>query len=231
MFDGRIPPEPLSYYHRTGPIGQLFAAVPSERVTARVAVLGLGAGTIACHSKPGERWTFYEIDPTAERVARDPRLFTYLRDCPGQFDVVLGDGRLSIARAPDREFGMIFADAFSSDAIPVHLVTREAVGIYLRKLREDGILVFNVTNRYLELAPTLGALAPERRLHCLTAEDTRTRGVRGKTASEWVVMARRPGHLGGLTTDPRWRACPRAAGGDVWTDDFSNILGPLAAKD
>ena len=231
-FDGSQPPAPTTYYHPTGPIGQLFDSLPSKQVSSRVAVLGLGAGTIACHAKPGQRWTFYEIDPVAERIARDPRLFTYLRDCPGEHDVVLGDGRLSLARAPAREYGLIFADAFSSDAIPVHLLTREAVAMYLSKLREDGILVFNVTNRYLNLNPTLGALARERQLACLHAADNATQvpGAKGKTASDWLVMSRQERHLGELTRDARWQDCPRAPAADVWTDDFSNILGPLAAK-
>lgn len=231
-FDGSRPPAPTTYYHPTGPIGQLFDALPSPEVSSRVAVLGLGAGTIACHAKPGERWTFYEIDPVAERIAEDPRLFTYLRDCPGTHDVVLGDGRLSLARAPARKYGMIFADAFSSDAIPVHLLTREAVAMYLSKLSEEGILVFNVTNRYLDLNPVLGALAREQGLSCLHAADnvTEVPGAKGKTASDWLVMSRAPRNLGGLTSDARWRACPRATSADVWTDDFSNILGPLAAK-
>ena len=136
---------PLSYYHRGSPIGQLLGALP-PRVTARAAIIGLGTGSIACYSKPGERWTFYEIDPTIERIARDPRLFTYLRVCPGSFDVVLGDARLRLARAADRRYGLIMADAFSADAIPVHLITREALALYRSKLREHGIVAFNVSN-------------------------------------------------------------------------------------
>ena len=227
-FDGSQPPAPSTYYHPTGPIGQLFEGPASGRLSSRVAVLGLGAGTIACHARPRDRWTFYEIDPTAERIARDPRLFTYLRDCPARSDVVLGDGRLSIARARPGEFGLIFADAFSSDAIPVHLLTREAVAVYLSKLRPEGLLIFNVTNRYLDLNPVLGALAQERGLACVAASDSATEGAdrKGKTASAWVVMARAQRHLGALVGDSRWQGCRRAAPGDVWTDDFSNILGP-----
>nr|MBA2644464.1 fused MFS/spermidine synthase [Solirubrobacterales bacterium] len=129
---------PASYYHPGSPIGQVLSAMPSS-VTARAAIIGLGTGSIACYSEPGERWTFYEIDPAVERIARDPRLFTYLRACPGEFDVVIGDARLRLSRAADRRYGLIMADAFSSDAVPVHLITREALALYRSKLREHGL--------------------------------------------------------------------------------------------
>ena len=125
---------PISYYHRTGPMGQLLDALPDRSVAQRAAVVGLGAGTMACLSRPGDRWTFFEIDPAVVKLARDPNLFTYLRDCRGQFDVQVGDGRLSLAERGDGEFGLIALDAFSSDSIPVHLITREALEIYLSKL-------------------------------------------------------------------------------------------------
>ncbi len=125
---------PLTYFHPTGPAGQLMAAVRGPR-TRRVAVIGLGTGSLGCYSRRGDRWTFYELDPTVERIARDPRLFTFLRDCRGRLNVVRGDARLSLRRAGRGEFGLLVADAFSSDAIPTHLLTREAVRLYRRKLR------------------------------------------------------------------------------------------------
>lgn len=149
---------PNSYYHRGSPIGRLLSSMPPY-VTTRTAIIGLGTGSIGCYSKPGEQWTFYEIDPTIERIARDPRLFTYLRVCSGDFNVVLGDARLRLPRAADRRYGLIMADAFSSDAVPIHLINREALTLYRSKLREHGIVAFNVSNSYVDLEPVLGNLA------------------------------------------------------------------------
>jgi spermidine synthase len=221
---GVTPPEPLTYHHRTGPVGQLFDALPNEDVKSRVAILGLGTGSMACYNQPGQRWTFYEIDPLVENIARDPNLFTFLRDCPGESEVVLGDARLKIADAPDGEYGMIVGDAFSSDAVPVHLLTREALDLYLSKLESDGVLMFNVTNRYLELEPVLGDLAQDRGLACFSQYDLSIQNIPFKTESHWVAMARREADLGSVPDDQRWHPCFRKAGSEVWTDDFSNLL-------
>ncbi len=129
--------EPLTYYRRGGPLGQVFASLPA-RPGRQVAVVGLGTGTSAAYGAPGERWTYFEIDPAVVRIARDPRYFTYLADSRARTEVALGDARLSLARAPDASFDLILLDAFSSDAIPVHLMTREALDLYLRKLRPGG---------------------------------------------------------------------------------------------
>ncbi|MGI8440642.1 MAG: spermidine synthase [Thermoleophilaceae bacterium] len=219
--------EPLSYYGRSGPIGQALAALPRpESATARTAVIGLGTGTMACHGRAGQRFTFYEIDSTVERIARDPRYFTFLRDCPPAKEVVLGDARLSLRRAPPDSYDLMVADAFSSDVIPVHLVTREALDLYLSKLAPDGVLAVHVSNRYLDLDPVLGNLAAGRGLTCLAGEESEAEAARvpGRTQSRWVVMARRPEHLGRLPADRRWRPCRREPGNRVWTDDYSNVV-------
>ena len=218
---------PLSYYHRGSPIGQLLTGAPAS-ATARVAVIGLGTGSVACYGAPGERWTFYEIDPTVERIARDPRLFTYLRVCPGENDVVLGDARLSLDRAADSRYGMLVADAFSSDAVPVHLLTREALALYRSKLREDGILAFNVSNRYLDLEPVLAALARDAKLACVAQRDRTSQddGRPDTDASEWVVMRRRAVRAVAPAAEG-WHGCRGARGTSVWTDDFSNLLGAI----
>ena len=215
------PPVPIAYYDRTSPIGQVYDGLPEE-VTSQSAVLGLGAGSMACYNQPGGRLTFYEIDPLVEQIARDPRLFTYLRDCPGDSEVILGDGRLKIAQAEDGEYGVILAAAFNSDAVPVHLLTREAIDLYLQKLQEDGVLVFNVSNRYVELEPVLGDIAREAGLVCLNQSDSATEGRPFKLSTQYVVMARQEEDLVGLT-DPRWQPCASKAG-SAWTDDFSNLL-------
>ena len=219
---------PISYYHRASPIGKVMRAMP-ERNTARVGIIGLGTGSIACYSAPGERWTFYEIDPTVERIARDPRLFTYLKVCRGDFDVVLGDARLSLARERDRRFGLIVADAFSSDTVPVHLLTREALALYRSKLGARGILAFNVSNRYLALEPVLGNTARDAGLACSFQSDRQggDDGTDRTDASDWVIMAKRRADLRAVTSGAGWSNCRRGAGGSVWTDDFSNLVKAL----
>jgi hypothetical protein len=225
IFDGSNPPTPITYYHRTGPIGQLFAAVPTETARAPFATIGLGTGTMACHAQPGQQMTFYEIDPLIEQMARNPNLFTYLRDCPGDINVVLGDARLSLERAADRQYGVIVADAFSSDAVPVHLLTREALDVYLSKLRSDGVMAYHISNRHLDLEPMLGNLAQDRKLVCYSQFDAQTEGEPGKLPSNWVMMANKKEDLGSVPNDRRWRACQTTSDpSEVWTDDFSNIL-------
>lgn len=221
--------QPTTYYHRTGPIGQFMTTLPRAGRTDRVAVLGLGGGGMACHAREGERWTFYEIDPTVERLARDARLFTALRDCPGHHEVVLGDARLSLASARGGSYGLLVADVFSSDAIPVHLLTREAIRLYRSKLRADGVLALHISNRYLDLEPVSAELARDAGLACLSQAEPQAaaRRVPGKAASHWVLMTARPDRLGAVASDPRWRPCRSEPGAEVWTDDFSNIVEAL----
>lgn len=222
--------DPVSYYHPHGPLGQVFAKLPDRELLDRAAVVGLGSGAIACHSRPGDRWTFYEIDPTVESIARNNDLFSYLRDCKGSFNVVLGDGRLSLTKERDATYGLIVQDAFGSDAVPTHLVTREAVELYKRKLRPGGVLMFHVSNKYLDLEPVVGNLAAATGLTCLAQDDREisARDARGyMLPSHWTVLARSPADLGGLNDDRRWGAC-RTNGDRVWTDDYANVLSAIA---
>jgi hypothetical protein len=222
QFLGPQPPVPTTYYHQTGPIGQAFQALPDE-TTSRVAALGLGTGSLACYNKPGQSWEFYEIDPLIQKIASDEDLFTYLSDCPGQSNVVLGDARLSLAEAPDGEYGMIVGDAFSSDAIPVHLLTREAFDMYLDKLNENGVIAMHISNRHLELEPVLGNLAQDAGLVCRGQFDEDT-SQPGKFVSHWIMLAREEEDLGRMSYDSRWQPCATDPSVGVWTDDFSNLL-------
>ncbi len=219
--------EPLTYYHRTGPLGQLFAAYSGKDAKGQVAVIGLGTGTIACYGCRGQHFIFYEINPAVESIARNPRFFTFLEDCPAKVDIVLGDARLSLRQAPPSGYNLIILDAFSSDAIPIHLVTREALRLYLAKLKEGGILAFHISNNYLDLRPVLGKLASDAGLTCLEQTDqilSQAEKKGRKSPSDWVVMARKPEDLAKLAGDPRWLPLSGMSGGVVWTDDFSNIL-------
>jgi hypothetical protein len=222
--------EPQTYFVRNGPVGQIFAAFEARpgRDRARVAVAGVGAGSLACYARPGQRWTFFEIDPGVMRVATDPRYFTYLADGrAASLDLVLADGRLGIGRAPDRGFDLIVLDAFTSDAIPVHLVTREALALYRRKLDAGGLIVMNITNRYLDLAPVVALLARDAGMACrvrVDAEVSPAERQAGKRGSIWAVLAAHDGDLGGLADDPLWFAPDPTSGDRVWTDDFSNLF-------
>jgi SAM-dependent methyltransferase len=219
--------EPLTYYHRTGPLGQIFAVFSGPRAKQEVAVVGLGTGTIACYAQAGQHFTFYEIDPAMERIARDPRYFTYLSECPAQVRVILGDARLSLKDAPDSCYDMIILDAFSSDSIPIHLVTREAIRLYLAKLKPGGILVFHISNRFLDLKPALGNLARDAAIISLENSDLKLSDEdlkKKKSPSDWITMARTQADLRGLARDQRWHPLPVRPGDALWTDDFSNIL-------
>jgi SAM-dependent methyltransferase len=221
---------PLAYFYPTGPVGQVFAEFRGAKKKPHVAVIGLGAGTLASYGEPGQEMTFYEINPAVVAMAENPRLFTYMRDCQAKVQVVLGDARLRLQEAPDEQFGLIVLDAFSSDAIPVHLLTKEAFELYLSKLAPDGILVMQMTNRYLDLAPLAGRLAQEFHMVCLEQEDENREGTeRGKAASHWAVIARREADLGHLAQSPRWKPIETSVA-EVWTDDFSNLLGILKWK-
>jgi hypothetical protein len=219
---------PLLYFYPSGPIGQTFASLEHDDRKRPVAVVGLGAGTLAAYGRAGQQFTFFEIDPAVERVART--YFTYLADSPARCRVVLGDARLSLAREPDHHYGLIVLDAFSSDAPPVHLLTCEAMRIYLDKLAGDGIIAVNITNNYVDLQPVLAGIARACRLQTLAQLDTRIthdEAARGKKESHWVLLAHDLADFGALARSPRWQGLrPRKQVG-VWTDDYSNLLRVL----
>jgi hypothetical protein len=217
---------PLAFYHRQGPVGDIFDEFSGERRKSEVGVVGLGAGSMAAYGEPGQRMTFYEIDPHVVEVSRGRRLFSYLADSKAQVEVVLGDARLRLAEAPSGRYGLLFVDAFSSDAIPMHLLTREALDLYLDKLSPDGVLAMHVTNRYLDLAPFVGRLAEERGLTA-RFQSWPSRDGCGRYVTDWVVLARTEGDLGGLLNAKFWTPLQVPAGTPLWTDDFSNLLAAL----
>ncbi len=218
-------PRPLSYYGPASPAGQAFAGLPAA-TTRNVAAIGLGAGSLACYARPGGRFTFYELDPTVIRIARDPRLFTFVSDCPVRPRVVAGDGRRSIERVPRGSLGLVVLDAFNSDAIPLHLITREAFELYLSRTTAEGALLFHLTNRYLDLEPVVANIAGELGLACRLQRrrPSRAERLRGDDESTWALLARAPADLGRPARDPRWRDCRADPGARVWTDDYSNPL-------
>ncbi|HEX8189552.1 MAG TPA: fused MFS/spermidine synthase [Pyrinomonadaceae bacterium] len=223
--------EPVSYYHREGPLGSVFKHVRAKREAAAgaplsVAVVGLGAGTTAAYSRAGEAWTFYEIDPLVVDIARDPRLFTYLSACSGaRPNVVLGDARLRLREAAPASYDLIVLDAFSSDAVPAHLMTREALALYLSKLAPGGVVAFHVSNRSLQLERVAGGIAREAGLASRIFDDGRQGADAGLDPSTWVAVARTAADLGPLASDTDWPEFdPDVYRLEVWRDDFSDIL-------
>ena len=212
---------------RPGPIGQLFTAFQGRQDKSRVGVIGLGIGTLAAYSEAGQEWTFFEIDPAIAELASDPRQFTYLSDSPARRRIVLGDARIALVKEPARAFDVLVVDAFSSDAVPVHLLTREALRLYLEKLDSGGILAFNITNSYLNLTPLIADLAEDAGLVVRVQHDVLADPAAislGKATSRWAVMARSVDDLGPIAQDPRWQPVPARPDPKAWTDDFSNPL-------
>lgn len=220
--------EPLTYFHRKGPIGQLFESFQGPRRHQHVAVTGLGAGTLASYALAGQSLTFYEIDPAVVSIALNPAYFTYCDDAKRRgvdLQILVGDGRLNMARAPDGRYDLVILDAFSSDSLPVHLISREAFELYLRKITENGVIAINVSNRYLDIAPVLGNMEDALHLvglHRHDHEDEDT--VPGKYPSHWVVLAKQREALGTLIENTQWEPIPKNPVLGVWTDNFSNVL-------
>ncbi len=230
--DPRFAMRPTMYYHPTGPIGQLFKSRWDDPTFDRIAIMGLGTGGLTSYGQKHQTFTYYEIDPEIVWIARDSGYFTFLGKTPAAVDIVMGDGRLMMSKAPPKTYDLIIMDAFSSDSIPMHLITREAAEMYFDKLAEGGLLVFHVSNRYMEFRPVLGAIAEElgvvavysdERPSDLTPEDADE----GKVITTWVVLARRPEDLGSLADDKRWVFFGAKEGTPLWTDDYSNILHAL----
>jgi uncharacterized membrane protein len=218
---------PLTYYGPGSGAGIAFAnADRLFGIRARLGVVGLGTGTLACYRRPGQAWRFFEIDPAVLELSRNGT-FTYVRDCAPDAEVVLGDARLELARLPGASLDLLAVDAFSSDAIPLHLMTDEAMGVYLNALSPKGILLVHISNRYIDLEPVLAAIARQRGLMAVLRDDEPDAGSATLfTSSTWVAIARDPARITALRqVDPSrpWRAlAPPAA--RVWTDDHASIL-------
>ena len=217
--------EPLSYHHENGPLGQVMAVFNAAPANTRVAVIGLGVGAMAAYAKPDQEWTFYEINPDVISLARNQQYFTYLQNCAsGSVNVIEGDARLNLQSAQPAHYGLIVLDAFSSDAIPVHLVTQQALDLYLSRLADRGILAFHISNRSLNLKPILADLAASRDLICIGFDDLKPGLFEGKDPSQWVVMARGAPEISNLSINSQWQRLAGTNSGRVWSDDFSNIV-------
>jgi len=216
---------PQTYYYPGGPFAEAIGAVRAARGSLNhVAVVGLGTGTLACHSKGNEHWTFFEIDPEVIRIARDPRRFEFLSRCAPESPVIAGDARLTLEASADR-YDLIVLDAFSSDTIPVHLLTREAVAGYLSKLSPHGVLLLHISNRHLDLTPVVAKVAQSLGLAAFVRED-RSAGdllTTLKADARLVVLARDAADAGSVAGN--WAPLRPDQSSALWTDDYSNILG------
>ncbi|MBW3630133.1 MAG: fused MFS/spermidine synthase [Gemmatimonadetes bacterium] len=217
--------EPLTYYLRTGPLGAVFTSMGISSGGWRVAVVGLGVGTTAAYALAGDDWTFYEIDPGIERIARDRRYFTYLAEAAVPVRVTLGDARVSLQRYRGQPYDLIVLDAFSSDAIPIHLLTREALRVYLAHLAPGGRIAIHISNRYLDLEPVVASLAREAGLVARVGSgpSAEQEDELYQNSSTWVVVARRPADLARLESLGGWEQPELPAGFRTWSDDFSSL--------
>ena len=221
-------PEAITYYHRDGGIGQAIAAVRERKGgPIRVAVIGLGAGTLTCASEPGENWKFFEIDQTMVDTARDPKYFTYIQNCEPDLKPVIGDARLTFAKEPDGLYDLIIVDAYSSDAIPIHLATVEAMKIYKDKLAPQGAVVMHVSNRHLELSSVVVGIAEENDLKSWVYSEDSNRDNEYIFATSVVVSAREEADVGKLASSENWTLDEAEENQRVWTDDYSNVLGAV----
>jgi hypothetical protein len=223
-------PEPAAYYHPRGSIAGAIDAMRAARGGAiDVAVIGLGSGAMACHRKGNETWRFFEIDAKVVKIARDPALFTYLEHCASEGDVVIGDGRLKIAAEKQGAFDVIVVDAFSSDAIPVHLLTKEAVELYRSKLKSGGAIVFHISNRFMSLAEVVSATAGGA-VYTNTPDpkDWPFDPKKYQHFANVAVAFEKPDDGRFLGNDPKWQLRPADPGQLPWTDDYSNVLGAIA---
>jgi hypothetical protein len=221
-------PEPITYYHKDGGIGQAITAIRERKgAPLRVAVIGLGAGTLTCAAEPGEEWKFFEIDQTMVDTARDPKYFTYVHVCEPNLEPVIGDARLTFAREPDGVYDLIIVDAYSSDAIPIHLATEEAMEIYKAKLAPQGAVVMHVSNRHLELSSVVVGIADANDLKSWVYSEDTNRDAEYIFSTSVVVSAREEADVGKLASSDQWALTEAKDNQRVWTDDYSNVLGAV----
>jgi hypothetical protein len=232
---------PTTYYHPSGPIGRVFAALRADPdralLLSQVGIVGLGVGSLAAYAKPGEHFVFFEIDSEVVRIARDPSMFSFLSDCQGRVDVVVGDGRIALAAEPDAAFGLLIVDAFSSDAVPVHLLTREATAGALRTLKPGGLLAYHLSSTFFDLSPVVAEAAASLGKEGLYWDDESLSPVDAVTAKQpscWAVVGGDPDALTPLKRRPdAWVPLDskrRTGGGPwLWTDRYSSPLAVLRA--
>jgi SAM-dependent methyltransferase len=222
---------PLVYYTPSTPIGQVFTGMQMDRPALRIGAVGLGAGSVAAYVRPADHLTFFEIDPAVVEIATDPARFTYTSECAkGRIDYVVGDARLTLAHQPPAGFDVLLIDAFSSDAVPAHLLTVEAIKGYLTRLKPDGVLVLHLSNRHLDLdAPAQAVARAAGAASLMQAYRPAGQGAGWESPEDALIIARSPQALARFAADRRWDA-PAAPPVRPWTDDYTNLPGALWRK-
>jgi hypothetical protein len=222
-------PEPISYYYKDGGIGQAITAVRARKGgPIRVAAIGLGSGSLTCASQPGEDWKFFEIDQTMVDTARDPKYFSFIKNCEPDIKPVIGDARLTFAKEPDGVYDLIIVDAYSSDAIPIHLATEEAMEIYKEKLAPQGAVVMHVSNRHLELASVVVGIADANDMKSWVFSEDSGRDNEYIFSTNVVISAREAADVGSIALpSSQWALTEPEDNQRVWTDDYSNVLGAV----
>lgn len=218
---------PQAYYAAISDLPKQLGQHAAEKP---IAIIGLGVGTLTCLGREGQEADLYEIDPEVVKVAENTHYFTYLRDCPPKKNVILGDARLKLKEAASHRYGLMVIDAYNSDALPMHLMTREALQLYLDKLAPSGIIAFHISNRNMNLAPTLARLAKDANIEALVMFNKPPESEPLLTPSQWVLMARKPQHFGSLTQQGSPWTPLKGTSGAVWTDHYSNIFEAILAR-
>jgi hypothetical protein len=233
-------PELITYYHSRSPMAQAIPAIRARKGgPIRVAVVGLGAGTLACFSQQGEEWRYFEIDASIVEIARDRPRFTFMQTCAPDAPIILGDARLTLAREPDGFYDLIILDAYSSDAIPVHLATREAMALYKRKLAPNGAVLMHISNRHFELSGVVAGICAANDLKTWVGADlarpARADGTEDADppyvyTSQIAICAAQPDDIGTLANSIYWEFIKPHPKERVWSDDYSNIIGALLKR-
>jgi hypothetical protein len=224
------PAKPLTYYHPDGLLAETLRAVPGEAQGRTLGVVGLGSGSHVCNGTRADRWTYFEIDAAVARIATDPKLFTFLPTCAPETRIVMGDARLTLADEPAAKFDYLLIDAFSSDSIPAHLLTREAITLYMSKLKPNGLLAVHISNKHLALQQVVAALATDAGLAVKANALIKPKAsLEEATSAAAAVFARKPETLAAFKPERGW-IVPDAQGVAPWTDDYSNIPGAIWRK-
>ncbi len=225
-------PQPITYYHDLSPMALGLAAAREKRGgPINVAVVGLGTGTLACQIKPGDQLTYYEIDPSVVKIAKDTNRFTYLSECAPDAKIMIGDARLTLADSPDGQYDIIIIDAFSSDAIPTHLLTKEAMAIFKDKIKPDGMILMHISNKHMVLAPVVAGVAEANDLVSRASDSDEGYDDDNHIFGSLVVaVARRDEDFGSLAKNEKWVEQETDEDQWVWTDDYSNVIGAILDK-
>jgi SAM-dependent methyltransferase len=215
---------PTTYYTETSGIGRLLEKLNPRLAPLKVGVIGLGTGTIAAYGAKGDVFRFYDINPAVLDIAQ--RDFSFLKDSDATIELVLGDARLSLEREPSQQFDVLAIDAFSSDAIPVHLITTQALEVYARHMKPDGVIAFHVTNRFLDLAPVVGLLAKSHGLNVLRIDDNGDENPYANR-SDWILLSAGKAVLDAPELAEAATPIQPRPGLRLWTDDFNNLVQVL----